>query len=875
MPPGKNSPRKTKSSTSDAKREKPVRHKSVSPTPRKRRQQRMDKSSSDNVEEELSPEAGSSRTRNRRSPRKHVTVEVPSLEKVKRARGSNKPRKQTTITEEEDERMESSENGSGDEADNEQARMSMSPEVPWPGDSVAKSDDDGSDVVEYTDPEVDRTSNVITKSKKGKGKQAKDAEPPTSSRNTKSAKGKGKQKDEDRSAVTFVDHKFKHPGTLPTDTWDNIETVPDEDDVDEGPATPYDNSPPPPTTNRTLLRKNVQRAPNDKQDFTPPSTPIKKKSKRVLDDEDDEAEDEKEAGDSPLKGITGKLHKSGLSSPKKSRPSRMVSPERNSVMEDMVSSLNITNIQEHLCPSLAGTYEGLPLLERAATQVVCAGGPDLAVNKLREYLHRVHIRDNSPQERQLFSSAIVEVVTAPSFGKLIHNPARADWRKFTMHVASNQSNSSRSSRVYFTYGNDNDEKVCFILYGGATNCSTFNPKEMGTSGYIVKGVPLSPTCLEWARAFNFLAHLMGFTLMHITGWNGSVDVNTHSAKADDAGQSSKSTNPFAATAQKTTRTSQGTNPVDYRFVSGDKTERLNNRLRAIINKGGLSCNEEVPVFDMRKWFRADGTPSDINTPDMFLARLADAPQYKGEIPQSHHNPEHGTHNDLRFSLVGMNHSSYCLTTTTICYYNQTLIELTCQHSYYWFTFGRNDLDHSRDCANVFSEFALAAYTSEQYLYILLYRSYNAVYKRNQPTLLLFTNDLGVHISVCIDEYNTCSMPRRPLMANLCPVTSESGDMSHELAISYLTTPIDNECPVIASTVTYLVPTSGLVMLGTKNEKPMQNITFTNYYHTHTSVDDSMSQTAMSNNLSVRRELGVLGFIVLNRTSSSCITNSFL
>ncbi len=70
---------------------------------------------------------------------------------------------------------------------------------------------------------------------------------------------------------------------------------------------------------------------------------------------------------------------------------------------------------------------------------------------------------------------------------------------------------------------------------------------------------------------------------------------------------------------------------------------------------------------MRKWFRPDGTPSDINDPDMFYARLAEAPQYEGEIPHcsfvallalpfifnNHHTNDFGTHKDLRFTLVAV------------------------------------------------------------------------------------------------------------------------------------------------------------------------------------------------------------------------------
>lgn len=101
-----------------------------------------------------------------------------------------------------------------------------------------------------------------------------------------------------------------------------------------------------------------------------------------------------------------------------------------------------------------------------------------------------------------------------------------------MHT--NTDNTFRSERVYFTHAGAPDERVCFIVFGGATNCNTVNPKEMGKRGarLLIKSVPLSPLCLEWQRAFNFFAHLLGFDLMHLTAWNGSVDFSTHAMKPE-------------------------------------------------------------------------------------------------------------------------------------------------------------------------------------------------------------------------------------------------------------------------------------------------------------------------------------------------------
>ncbi len=75
---------------------------------------------------------------------------------------------------------------------------------------------------------------------------------------------------------------------------------------------------------------------------------------------------------------------------------------------------------------------------------------------------------------------------------------------------------------------------------------------------------------------------------------------------------------------------------------------------------------------MRQWFSPSGTPSAINDPDMFLARLAEAPLFHGEIPQcsfvavlalpyilgGHATNDFATHKDLRFTLV-----SVCLLAT--------------------------------------------------------------------------------------------------------------------------------------------------------------------------------------------------------------------
>lgn len=56
--------------------------------------------------------------------------------------------------------------------------------------------------------------------------------------------------------------------------------------------------------------------------------------------------------------------KSKLSSPRKpAQASGSTTTRRRRAMDDMVSSLGLDNITAHLCPSLADTYEDLPVFE--------------------------------------------------------------------------------------------------------------------------------------------------------------------------------------------------------------------------------------------------------------------------------------------------------------------------------------------------------------------------------------------------------------------------------------------------------------------------------------------------------------------------------
>ncbi len=138
-----------------------------------------------------------------------------------------------------------------------------------------------------------------------------------------------------------------------------------------------------------------------------------------------------------------------------------------------------------------------------------------------------------------------------------------------------------------------------------------------------------------------------------------------------------------STAPKSARTTQGVRSVDYRTVNGDRTADLNSYLSEIITKNGLACNDKgwsslplnksiltrltVPVYNMTSHYGHDASVSDIQTPDMFLARMADAPLWDNEIPEQsfvavlglpfiydRHRMNNGTtHSDLRFNLVAV------------------------------------------------------------------------------------------------------------------------------------------------------------------------------------------------------------------------------
>ncbi|KAI0750579.1 hypothetical protein BC629DRAFT_1444828, partial [Irpex lacteus] len=293
-------------------------------------------------------------------------------------------------------------------------------------------------------------------------------------------------------------------------------------------------------------------------------------------------------------------------------------------VEDMVTSLQLQDeIDDHLCPSLHGTYDNLPRLSRAAIQETCLS--PIAINKLRVYLSCVGIRNNSEQER-----AIVRIVTTPLFGPLIYNPARADWRKFQKHTPAGY-----NARPFIAHIDNPAEAMCSIIFGGVHKSGVTEEHELGKTGSLAKTAPLSPMCLEWPRGFNFFSHTFDFTYMHVPAWDGSIGFMTRTRKIDEAGSSADrwTTNPFLSTTPKVSKTTQGVRSVDYQTVSGDRTSELLAKLRGIIASHGLACTDKVPVYNMTQHYGAAANVSDIQTPDMFLARMASAPLWDEEIPE--------------------------------------------------------------------------------------------------------------------------------------------------------------------------------------------------------------------------------------------------
>ncbi|KAI0793098.1 hypothetical protein BC629DRAFT_1592999 [Irpex lacteus] len=467
--------------------------------------------------------------------------------------------------------------------------------------------------------------------------------------------GKGKNK-ATRSIppVTFSDHKFKHPGT----THARQGKQKKRDDRTPSPA-PVEDSPPVTPSPRKRAKTGPLDNHNDTAGISNPSDPV-----------------------TPVSRITAKMNTSVLATPTKATVSSSSAPahasasqggagrgrtatstspaSRAEVMQDMVDALNLgTDMRNHLCPSLQETYTNLPLLSRPVIQHTCLSR--IAVNKLRVYLGFCHIPKDSELER-----AIVSIVTTPWFGPLVYNPARADWRDLVLHTP--VGGNPFTSRPYVAHVDALHERTCAIVFGGVHKCRVVHEHELGNSGNMAKTAPISPLCIEWPRAFNTCSHVFDFTYMHVPAWDGSIGFITRTKKKADNGSSDRwSTNPFLDTSPKTASTTQGVQSVDYHTVSGDKTEELNRKLRDILANNGLACDDDVPVYNLTQHYGAGASVSGIQTPDMFLARMAAAPLWQGEIPDTsfvgvlgipniydrHRMNDGSVHSDLRFTLVAV------------------------------------------------------------------------------------------------------------------------------------------------------------------------------------------------------------------------------
>lgn len=113
----------------------------------------------------------------------------------------------------------------------------------------------------------------------------------------------------------------------------------------------------------------------------------------------------------------------------------------------------------------------------------------------------------------------------PSFGPLIYNPARADWRRFKK-----QTPPGYNARPYIAHVDNPEERTCAIIFGGVHKSGVTEEHELGKSGNMAKTAPCSPICLEWPRAFNFFSHEFEFTYMHVPAWDGSIGFMTRTRK---------------------------------------------------------------------------------------------------------------------------------------------------------------------------------------------------------------------------------------------------------------------------------------------------------------------------------------------------------
>jgi hypothetical protein len=111
-----------------------------------------------------------------------------------------------------------------------------------------------------------------------------------------------------------------------------------------------------------------------------------------------------------------------------------------------------------------------------------------------------------------------------SYGPLVFNHARADWRDFKIKPGSANPYSSGGyiPRSQYVHTSNPDKPVCFMSFGSTFNSSVSRVKSMSDGKYMAKTVPLSPICLEWARSFSFLGHVLGFSNMYLYNSDGMV-----------------------------------------------------------------------------------------------------------------------------------------------------------------------------------------------------------------------------------------------------------------------------------------------------------------------------------------------------------------
>ncbi len=72
--------------------------------------------------------------------------------------------------------------------------------------------------------------------------------------------------------------------------------------------------------------------------------------------------------------------------------------------------------------------------------------------------------------------------------------------------------------------------MCGIFFGGVHKSRVTKAEELGSTGNMAKSCPLSPTCLEWPRAFNYYGHLLEYEHMYVQAWDGSISFMTKTMK---------------------------------------------------------------------------------------------------------------------------------------------------------------------------------------------------------------------------------------------------------------------------------------------------------------------------------------------------------